>query len=120
MCRLRSRITAARVALALTLLAAALAPGCGSGGPGGEQAAQYSAESLAQELLFRYRSLTPETKKASTRSRSKRIRSLAEMENSEKLQKKGGSVATTKKHSGPPTFDDLLDDIETKLSLIKG
>ena len=117
----RSRIhMAAAVVLALGLLV--LGAGCSAGIPDVDKAAQYTPESLAQEVAFRYRALTPETKKAPTRSRSRSrpSKTVADMEKAEKLQKKGATTATTKKRSGPPTLDDLLDDIEDKLDLIKG
>jgi hypothetical protein len=113
-------MTAAAVVLALGLTV--LGPGCGAGTPDVDKAAQYTPESLAQELAFRYRALRPETKKASTRSRSRSrpTRTIADMEKAEKLQKKAAGIATTKKRSGPATLDELLDDIEDKLDLIKG
>ena len=118
--RSRIRMTTAAVVLALGLLV--LGAGCGARIPDVDKAAQYTPESLAQEVAFRYRALTPETKKAPTRSRSRSrpSKTVADMEKAEKLQKKGATTATTKKRSGPPTLDELLDDIDDKLDLIKG
>jgi len=110
------------LSVVLTLLLPVLGLGCGPGVPESDKAAQYTPESLAQELAFRYHTLTPEARKAATRvrSKSKSAKSIAQLENAEKLQTKGKDVATTKKRTGPPTLDSLLEDIDGKFNLIKG
>jgi hypothetical protein len=117
------------VALSLTMVAtvtvlflvAAFVPGCGPASHEVDRSAEYSAESLAQELVFRFRSLVPESRKSTraVKARSK-VKTVAELETGEKLQKKASGGAVTKKRTGPPTIDDVLDDIDEKLSSLKG
>jgi hypothetical protein len=86
--------------------------GCGSVPDEFDKTANYSAESLAQELILRYRALTPSAKTAPLGPRKKAsgpARSVSKK-----------SVSRTAKKSGAPSVDDLLDDIESKLTLIKG
>jgi hypothetical protein len=108
-------------ALGLTLLFLALSPGCGPEAPEVDKAAQYTPESLAQELAFRYQALTPEAKNAATRSRgrSKSAKSIAQLDGVEKLQTKNKEAPAQKKGRSQ-TLDDLIDEVESKLSGIKG
>jgi hypothetical protein len=108
-------------ALALVLLLPALGSGCGPATHEVDQAALYTPESLAQELAFRYRALSPAAQKAPTRSRSraKPAKSLAQLDAAEKLEKKAKDV-TTAKQARIQSLDGLLDDIEGKLDRIKG
>jgi hypothetical protein len=118
-CRLAIPVAVAAAGLLLT----ALGPsgGCGPAAREIDSAGQYTPESLAAELAFRYRALTPEAKKAPSRNRtaSKTNRSIAQLESAEKLQTKGKAAATEKKGRAL-TLDDLLDEFEGKLDLIKG
>jgi hypothetical protein len=114
------RVTIRVAAVVLALLPPVLGLGCGPRALEVDKAAAYTPESLAQELAFRYRALTPEAKKASTRAKSKSTKSIAQLENAEKLQIKAKDVATTKKRTGPPTLDSLLEEIDGKLKLING
>ena len=65
--------------------------------------------------------LTPEAKKAPSRNRakSKTTKSIAQLESAEKLQTKAKNAPAEKK-GRVQTLDDLLDEFEGKLSLIKG
>ena len=65
--------------------------------------------------------MTPEAKKAPSRNRarSKTTKSAAQLESAEKLQTKAKNAPTEKK-GRVQTLDDLLDEIEGKLALIKG
>ena len=72
-----------RAAVAAVLLLPVLgsAGGCGPAASEVDSAARYTPESLAQELAFRYRALTPEAKKAPSRNRakSKTTKSIAQL-----------------------------------------
>ncbi len=104
--------------MVLVLSLMAHVPGCGPEAPEVHKDALYTPESLARELAFRYRSLNPEAKKSSPKSKSRK--SSAERARDEPTQKKGGiGATTTKTRSGPATVDDLLADITNKLKLIK-
>jgi hypothetical protein len=109
---------AAAFAAMLTLLGPGA--GCGPATPDVEPAARYSPESLAQELAFRYRALTPDAKTAKSRNRGRSniAKSIAALESAEKLQTKSKGAPTAKK-ARVETLDDLLDDLEGKLSQIK-
>ncbi len=113
----------AAVAAGLLLLISlpALVPGCGPAAPEVDKAAAYSPESLAQELAFRYNALNPESKK-STRKATRKSRfdkSIADVARDEQIETKAGGEAT-KKRTGPPNIDDLLEDIGSKMDKIKG
>jgi hypothetical protein len=115
----------ARLPLLLPLLAA-LAAGCGSGTYEVDKAALYTPESLAGELIFRFRQLSPEAQKAEVRFKlkPKDEKKLAERRaRSEQAKNKltGGPPARKKqKGQGPPSVDDLLTDIDDKLDRMSG
>ena len=75
----------------------------------------------AQELAFRYSTLKPEAKKSTrkTTSRAKSAKSIADLERARTAEKKGGAEAT-KKQTRPRTVDDLLEEIDSKIDMIKG
>ena len=103
----------------LMLVMPAVVPGCGSGELEVDKAALYTPESLASELAFRYQSLNADAKK-STRKLSRSDKAAAEKrEHGNKSQTKGGGVKK-KAPAGPKTIDDVLEDIDGKLDLIKG
>ncbi len=108
-------------ALILAVLLPVLGPGCGPAAPEVDQSAEYTPESLAQELAFRFRSLNPELKKSTRRPvrRSKSDKSVADLERSEKTSKKSQGAPVAKQRAGLPTVDDLLDDVGFKLDKIK-
>jgi hypothetical protein len=120
-----TRLVAIALAVAATVFCllslAVFVPGCGTAAPQVDKAAEYSAETIAQELAFRYKSLVPDAKKStrSPRPRSK-SKSVAELESGEKAIKKAAGGAVAKKRTAPPTIDDVLDDIDDKISLVKG
>jgi hypothetical protein len=119
LCRFPIRPAVAAVGFLLVVIGPS--GGCGRSAPEVDSAARYTPESLAQELAFRYRALTPEAKNAQSRNRgsSKNTKSIAELESKEKLQTRGKDAATRKK-ARVLTLDDLLDELEGKLVLIKG
>jgi ATP-dependent 26S proteasome regulatory subunit len=102
----------------LMLVLPAVVPGCSSGGLDVDKAALYTPESLASELAYRYRALNAEAKK-STRKLSRSDKAAADKrEHGNKSQTKGGGVKK-KAPQGPKTIDDVLEDIDSKLDLIK-
>ena len=119
-CRYPKRSTL--VAMGLLLVIFGSGGGCGPANTEVDLGcARYTPESLAQELAFRYRALTPAAKKAQTRNRarSKATKTIAQLESTEKLQTKAKNAPTEKK-ARTQSFDDVLDEIEDKLGLIKG
>jgi len=104
------------VRVALVLAMSWAATGCGSTVEH-DEAVRYTPESLAQELAFRYRDLSPAAKKA-TKNRSEpkgKASAAAEREAQTKAQTKS---AVTKKAEAE-TADDLLDEIAGKARMIR-
>ncbi len=93
-----------------------LSGGCNSEPTEFDQAANYTAESLAQELTHRYRALSPTAQTSNVKSRGKKSGTASASKG--KPSKK--SVTRTTKKAGPATIDDVLDDIEYKMTLVKG
>jgi hypothetical protein len=104
--------SAASVVLALSLSSA----GCGSQPAEFDNAANYTPESLAQELVVRYRALNADTKK-SKRAPARKLSdaAIAARDNADSKKK-----ARTAKTIASTTIDDVLDDMKYKISLIKG
>lgn len=112
-----SRVRTFRPAAVLPLAALMLfAPGCGET-PNHSAETQYTAESLAQELAFRFNTLSPSgrTAKRSRRPEKQAVSSKADELSPTKSQAK----AATKKELAK-TIDDVLDEIQGKISLVKG
>ena len=101
----------------LTLVLPAFVPGCGSAPLEVDKAALYTPESLASELVIRFQSLNPDARTSSRKPQSDK-RAAERRKRATKGQKKGAGVK--KKAAGPTTIDDVLDDIDDKLDLIKG
>jgi hypothetical protein len=110
------------VSMMLTLALPVLGPGCGTAVPEVDKAALYTPESLAAELAFRFRALSPDAKTATPKRRSQTDKNLDErLARAEQAKNKaGGGAVTKKKQAGPTTIDDLIADIDNKLELIKG
>jgi hypothetical protein len=107
------------VAAALVFSLMALLAGCAGDAPEVHKEALYTPESLARELAFRYRALSPEAMQSQSKSKAKT--SLADRQRDDATQRKGGiGATTTKKRSGASTVDDLVADIGNKLMLVKG
>lgn len=109
-------MTAAALLLSLLLGPVLALPGCGES-PRFDKAAEYSPESLTQELVFRFNALSPAGKTA-TRSRKPQkgpVGSKADELSTTKSQSKAAA-----KKELPRTVDDVLDDIAVKAGLIKG
>jgi hypothetical protein len=103
----------------LMLVVQAIVPGCGPANLDVDKAALYTPESLASELAFRFRALNTDAKTSTRKVKSRSEKAAAErLAHGNKAQKKGGGVKKTAK--GPTTIDDVLDDIDNKLDLIKG
>ncbi|MDR3632981.1 MAG: hypothetical protein P4L84_04040 [Isosphaeraceae bacterium] len=106
---MNARFIITRARWILVLVALALA-GCGESSQF-DPATQYTAESLAQELSFRYRTLKPAARAASAKpaplrkDRDAEVKSLAE--------------EATKK-APAATLDELLAEIADKATLIPG
>jgi hypothetical protein len=117
-----SAVAAVAAAVVLGLVLPALASGCGPGEPQVDKAALYTPESLAQELAFRYSALKPEAKKSTrkTSSGAKSAKRIADLERARTAEKKRGNTEATKKRTGPPTIDDVLEDVDSKINMIKG
>jgi hypothetical protein len=117
-----TRVSVPMLVAASTLLMVvvpAIVPGCGAGDLGVDKAALYTPESLASELAIRFRALAPDAKTSKKKRPSRSDKEAAERrEHGNKAQTKGGGVK--KKARGPMTVDDVLDDIDDKLGLIKG
>ncbi len=102
--------------VALVLILASAGPGCGGDPPEYDKAANYTPESLAQELIIRYRALNPDSRTSSRRPKNKK--SKADSAARPDLDKKG-AVRTPKKRASA-TIDEVLDDIDSKIALVKG
>jgi hypothetical protein len=99
---------------ALVFALPVLGTGCGSDSAEFDKAANYTPESLAQELVLRYRALNPSAKTSSRAASNDRSKSaLAARKNPEKKV-----ITKTTKNRSAPTIDDVLDDIKYKISLI--
>ena len=98
------------VAAAVVLTLPILGAGCGSEQVEVDKAATYTPDSLAQELILRYRALKPDAKTAS-RAPIKKSAGGA-------VSKKSAPSATKKQAS--TTIDDVLEDIGSKIALVTG
>jgi hypothetical protein len=97
---------AAVVAFTLPILGA----GCGSESVEVDKAANYTPETLAQELILRYRALKPDAK-TPRRGPIKKASGAA-------VSRKTAPPTTKKR--GSATIDDVLEDIGSKIALVKG
>lgn len=113
---IRSAIIVTAATTAVVALAV-LVPGCGSEPAEFDKAANYSPDSLAQELILRYRALNPDAKN-SKRGPSKGLSKQA-IAARNKADTKVREKGTTKKQAAPE-IDDVLDDIKYKMTLIPG
>jgi hypothetical protein len=113
--------------LALALALSTMAPGCATDAPEVDKSALYTPESLAQELAFRYRELKPEDRKFARGAvpRAGAAGKPADLERARQIdekaeQKKGRGGEVPKKRSGPPTLDEMMGDIDSKIARILG
>ena len=100
------------VAAVVLVLAPILAPGCGSEPTEFDTIANYTPDVLAQELVLRYQALSPPARSSQRGTRKNTGPNLSNVS-------RKGAVAK-KKESGPTTIDQVLEDIESKITLIKG
>jgi hypothetical protein len=113
---------AGAAAMIFGLVLPALATGCGPGAPEVDKSALYTPESLADELAFRYRALKPDARKFSRAagSASKSAKRAADLDRARQAEKKGGGAEEPKKRDGPPTLDDVMADVESKIDKVQG
>jgi hypothetical protein len=115
----RSTRAAAAIVVAMAM---ALSPtGCAPGETGVDPSALYTPESLAAELSFRYRDLSPEARKSGRdaalraqpgeRDRARQVDEKAE-------QKKGGGGEVPRKQAEPMGLDDVMADIDAKIDKV--
>jgi hypothetical protein len=110
------RLLAVGLAAASFLATAWFVPGCGSE-PKFEASVDYTPNSLAEELVFRTKGLSPSARKAE-KKRSAPARSKAAPGFVPEPETKGQSKTQTKK-AEVQTLDDVLDDIEGKARRIQ-
>jgi hypothetical protein len=112
------------VSTMFTLLVTGPGAGCGPGTIEVDKAALYTAESLASEFALRFRQLSPDAKAVAPRYKPKpkdEKRVTEQRARSEQAKNKlTGGPPARKKQTGPPSVDDLLADIDSKLDLIAG
>jgi hypothetical protein len=102
----------------LMIVVPAIVPGCGPGSPDIDKATRYTPESLASELAFRYHALNADAKTSTRKVKTRAEKAAAEkLAHGNKSQTKGGGVKKAAK--GPTTIDDVLEDVDHKLDLIK-
>jgi hypothetical protein len=111
----------ATVSAALWLVAAILIPGCGPGKAEFSSETKQTADSLAQEFIFRYRTLPAQ---ASGKSKARAIalekaRTKQALNETDEKGKSSRNEAATKK-APPATLDALIDAIEAKLGDVPG
>ncbi len=103
------------VAIGVIVATSFLIAGCGSEHPEFDKSVYYTPESLTQELVSRYRVLSP-SGQASTAGPRKSAKASA-------LPKIGAdskkSVKEAEKKGPPKTIDDVFEDIKFKVTLIK-
>lgn len=99
------------------VLAWASAGGCGSP-EHFDQAAEYTPESLAQELAFRYQSLAPSARIAKKARDKSDKQGDVSRSHDEQSQVKAQTKETTKQ-APAATLDDLLDEIDAKARKIQ-
>ncbi len=92
-------------------------PGCSPEPMEHDQSANYTPESLAQELVFRYRSLQPDAQISKLPPRRK---STDKADSARPPVSKKSAEKKTAKKAVSTTIDDVIEDIESKISLIKG
>jgi hypothetical protein len=113
--------TKAAASAIFMLLLTVLGLSCSPAEPEVDKSAVYTPESLASELTYRFRQLSPDAKSAAVRYQhnTRNAKGLKEETESAKNKTSGGAPAR-KKQAGPSTLDDLLADIDGKLDLIPG
>jgi hypothetical protein len=106
------RIVDLTAAASLVVAFAALGPGCGPETPVYDKAANYTPEALAEELILRYRALSPSAKTSTRTGSGSKSASITRKNPEKKI------ITKTTKNRAAPTIDDLLDDIKYKSTLI--
>jgi hypothetical protein len=121
--------SARRIAIAATISLSALLsssllaiiPGCGGTELDVDKAALYTPESLAAEFVFGFKALNPETKATASKIKARTGKNQSKPVFSENALKKGKRVGTPKKKEtkGPPTLEELVEDVDSKIALIR-
>jgi len=106
----------------VNLCVLAFVPGCGGTDLDVDKAALYTPESLATEFAFGFKALSSETKATAGKIKSRVDKNRPKTPLSENALKKGKRVGTPKKKEskGPPTLEELVEDVDTKIDVIKG
>ncbi len=108
--------------MAFGLYALTVIPGCGGTDLDVDKAALYTPESLAAEFAFGFKALSSETKATARKIKPRVDKNRGKGVLSENAVKKGKRVGTPKKTvpKGPPTLEELVEDVDKKIDLIKG
>jgi hypothetical protein len=119
----RSLAVAAVMSLSMlsSLSVMAIVSGCGGANLDVDKAALYTPESLAAEFAIGYKALSADTKATAVKIKARTKKDRAKPVFSENALKKGKRVATTRKKEtkGPPTLDELVEDVDSKIDLIR-
>ena len=109
------------VAPLINLTALALVAGCGAN-LDIDNAALYTPESLAAEFAFSYKALGSETKATASTIKARTSKNRGKLPLSENALKKGKRVESLRKTEpkAPLTLEELVQDVDTKIGLIKG
>jgi hypothetical protein len=110
----RRTITLILTAALVVLSVPVLGTGCGADPDEFDTAANYTPEALSQELVLRYRSLNPDAKTSSRRPGKK----LSDQTIASRNQADHKARNRSTKKRGSTTIDDVLDDIDYKISLV--
>ena len=97
--------------------------GCGPDAPEVDKSALYTPESLAEELAFRYRVAEARGAGSSARAAASAPRPPGGPPTSiapARPRRRGAAPSEPKKRSGPPTLDDVMADIDSKIDKVQG
>jgi hypothetical protein len=105
----------------LNLSVMAMVSGCGGANLDVDKAALYTPESLATEFAIGFKALSADTKATASKIKARTSKNRPAPVFSENALKKGKRVATTRKKEtkGPPTLDELVEDVDGKIGLIR-
>ena len=105
------------ISTVFTLILPAILPGCGPPSLDVDKGALYTQSRLRPNWVTVFERLHPDAKVSSRKAKADK--GIAErIAGNASVEKK--VAGTKKKATGPATIDDVLDDIDNKLDLIKG
>jgi hypothetical protein len=104
----------------INLTALALVAGCGAN-LDVDNAALYTPESLAAEFAFSYKTLGSDTKATASKIKARTNKDRGKLPLSENALKKGkrGGVPRKSEPKGPLTLEELVQDVDAKIDLIR-